>query len=112
LGADSQKAIRQSKKWTEANPPSTCFFSALRAWRASSAACCRLRTVASCSSRDWCASVSETLSWTNSPLSFEASSSRCLRVACAPSSTVRSCWNRPSASSRAKRSRSSEPGPR
>jgi hypothetical protein len=33
----------------------------------------------------------ETLSWFSSPLSRETSSSRCLRVACAPSSAARSC---------------------
>jgi hypothetical protein len=32
--------------------------------------------------------------------------SRCLRVACAPSSAARSCWSRPCASSRTRRSRS------
>jgi hypothetical protein len=40
--------------------------------------------VVSCSSRDWHKSSCEMLNWTSSPLSFKTSSSRCLRVACAP----------------------------
>jgi hypothetical protein len=106
MGADPQKANRRVRKRTKDNSPSTCFFFASRAWRASSAACHRLRTVSSCSSRDWSKFASVTLSWTSSPLSLETSSSRCLRVARATSSAVRSCWSRPSASLCARRSRS------
>jgi hypothetical protein len=51
--------------------------------------------VASCSSRDWRKSSYEMLSCTSSLLSRETSSSRCLRVVCAPSSVVRSCWSQP-----------------
>jgi hypothetical protein len=63
--------------------------------------------VASCSSRDWRRSACEMLICTSSPLSLDTSSSRCLSVACTPSSEVRCCWSWPSASSCAMRSRSS-----
>jgi hypothetical protein len=86
-----KKTNEQAKRQREDNPPSTCFLSALREARTSSAICCRLRTAASCSSRDWHRSSCETLSWVSSPLSCETLSYRCSRVACAPSSAARSC---------------------
>jgi hypothetical protein len=46
------------------------------------------------------------LSWVSSPLSREISSSRCLRVTCAPSSAARSCWSWPWPSSHSRRSHS------
>jgi hypothetical protein len=61
--------------------------------RVSSTSRRRSRTTISCSSRDWRKSSCEMLSWTSSPLSFEASSSRYLRAARTPSSAARSCWS-------------------
>jgi hypothetical protein len=104
----SGSLINQSnrRKAERGDSPSTCFLSKSRALRASSDACRRLRTVASCSSREWRRSSYEMLSWFSTSSSHETSSSRYLRVACAPSSAARSCWSRSWASSHARRSRS------
>jgi hypothetical protein len=106
MGANPRKEDQQNKKQNN-DSPSTCFFSASRAWRPPSTICCRLTTVAPCSSRVRHWSSCEMLSVISSPSSLETSSYRSLRDARAPSSAARSCWSCSSASSRAKRSCSS-----
>jgi hypothetical protein len=62
LGVDPKQTEPTSERQTNGDSASTCFFSASRALRVASAACCRPRTVASCSSTAWRRSSWETLS--------------------------------------------------
>jgi hypothetical protein len=50
-GTDPQREAQQNKE-RNGNSPSTCFLSTSRAWRSTSTACCRFKTVALFSSRD------------------------------------------------------------
>jgi hypothetical protein len=52
-GTDPRREDQQNEKRSD-NLPSTCFFSTSRARRSASTACCKLTTVALCSSRDRC----------------------------------------------------------
>jgi hypothetical protein len=110
-GTDPRREDQQNKK-RSGNLPSTCFLSPSRAWRPLPTACCKLVTVALCSSRVRTWSVFEMLRAISSPSSFETSASRSSSDACALSRAARShssadrastraarsCWSRPSAS--------------
>jgi hypothetical protein len=113
-GTDPRREDQQNKK-RSGNLPSTFFLSPSRAWRSLLTACCKLTTVALCSSRVRTWSAFEMLRAISSPSSFETSSSRSFsdacalsRAACSRSSAdrasaraARSCWSCPSASWRA-----------
>jgi hypothetical protein len=108
----------QQNKKQSGDLPSTYFFSTSRARRSASTACCKLTTVAPCSSRDRSWSAFEMLRAISSPSSLETSASRSSSDFRAPLRAVRSrlsadrasarvarsCWSWPSASWRAARS--------